>query len=461
MPNALIPYIARAIFSTRLLKLKRAVAEHKRKFAKQPHTVAVYLALNDPYSYLLLQVLKDFQDRFSIQYEFRTVLNKQEEMFPAPKLWKKNAFNDAVYLAGLYSLDFPSVLPPVLLKSSPERDSQLTAQLLHWELQPGYLENALQLFNAYWQGDDSVIDGLVSPAITHNVECYQQHLNANESLLKDNGHYLSAMMHYGNEWYWGLDRLQYLERRFNDLAAHSDADSKNLGSAGVEVKYDATHRHFCQRMNKQDIPEVAEKHTLEMFWSIRSPYSYIAIVRARQLANYYNIPLIVKPVLPMVMRRMQVPKNKTNYIAKDASREAHQYKIPFGRIADPLGKGVENCYALYAFAQSKGKATEFLESYARGVWSEGIHSDTASGLKKLVERVGLSWQEAQPLLNNNDWRVWAQSNLAELYGNNLWGVPSLIYGDVKVFGQDRIDCIEQAIVKTLNLAKPLNIEKSK
>jgi 2-hydroxychromene-2-carboxylate isomerase len=33
-----------------------------------------------------------------------------------------------------------------------------------------------------------------------------------------------------------------------------------------------------------------------------------------------------------------------------------------------------------------------------------------------------------------------------LYGNDLWGVPSLIYGDVKVFGQDRIDCIERAIV---------------
>lgn len=38
-------------------------------------------------------------------------------------------------------------------------------------------------------------------------------------------------------------------------------------------------------------------------------------------------------------------------------------------------------------------------------------------------------------------------NLAELYGIGLWGVPSFKYGDVKVFGQDRLDCIEQAIVK--------------
>lgn len=448
MSNALIPYIASAIFSTRLLKLKRTVVEQKRKLSKQPHIVTVYLALNDPYSYLLLQVLKDFQTRYSIQYEFRTVLNKQKEMFPAPKLWQKNAVNDAVYLAGLYSLDFPEFAP----KSSYERDAKLTAQLLHWELQPGYLDNALRLFKVYWQGDDSAIENLVTPAITNNVECYQQHLAANENLLKDSGHYLSAMMHYGNEWYWGLDRLQYLERRFNDLGIHSGNHSVS-NSADIRIKYDATHRYFCQRMSKENVIAQQDKHALndldktpiEMFWSIRSPYSYIAIVRARQLAAYYKVPLIVKPVLPMVMRRMQVPKNKTNYIARDVSREARQYNIPFGRIADPLGKGVENCYALYEFAQSQGKGVEFLESYARGVWSEGIPSDTVSGLKKLVERIGLSWQEVQPLLNNDDWRVWAQSNLAELYGNHLWGVPSLIYGDVKVFGQDRIDCIEQAI----------------
>lgn len=440
--SRLVPYIADMVLSTRLLKLKRIVVEHKRKLTKQPHIVTVYLALNDPYSYLLLQVLKAFQARFSVEYEFRTVLNKQPDMFPAPKLWQQNAFKDGQYLAELYALNFPTSAPI----SSAERDAQLTAQLLHWELQPGYLENALLLFNAYWLSDDSVVDdaaieSLVSSAVTNNVECYQQHLRANESLLKDNGHYLSAMMHYGNEWYWGLDRLQYLERRFNDLGIHADS------RADIRINYDATHRYFCQRMNKQDVLETTDQQPLELFWSIRSPYSYIAIVRARQLVNFYNIPLVVKPVLPMVMRRMQVPKNKTHYIARDASREAHQHNIPFGCIADPLGKGVENCYALYEFAQSQGKGVEFLESYARGVWSEGIRSDTATGLKILVERVGLSWQDAQLLLKDDSWRLSAQNNLAELYGIGLWGVPSFKYGDVKVFGQDRLDCIEQAIVK--------------
>jgi 2-hydroxychromene-2-carboxylate isomerase len=43
--------------------------------------------------------------------------------------------------------------------------------------------------------------------------------------------------------------------------------------------------------------------------------------------------------------------------------------------------------------------------------------------------------------------------LAELYGQSLWGVPSLVYGETKVFGQDRLDCIEQAIIKDLSELK--------
>jgi len=61
----------------------------------------------------------------------------------------------------------------------------------------------------------------------------------------------------------------------------------------------------------------------------------------------------------------------------------------------------------------------------------------------------LNWRHAQQLLQDDRWRLWAQDNLAELYGHDLWGVPSLVYGQTKVFGQDRIDRIERAVVNDL------------
>ena len=231
-------------------------------------------------------------------------------------------------------------------------------------------------------------------------------------------------MHYGDEWYWGLNRLQYLERRLLALGVNKSADNT--------VRFDLGQRGFCEQMNASVITSAREKSSsqntgqtpLELYWSIRSPYSYVGIVRGRQLAQHYQVPLVIKPVLPMLMRGMQVPPTKSNYIARDLKREADQLGIPFGRVADPLGAGVERCYALVELARSQGKLNEFLESYARGVWAEGIRSETDRGLKTLVERVGLSWAEAEPLITNESWREGVQANVDELFGCLLYTSPS-------------------------------------
>ena len=430
---SIAPHLTRLITSQWLKNFKRNIKEGQRRRAGQPHKVTVYLRLNDPYSYVLLQVLDQFAARYAVEFEFRTILNLQPQMYPAPELWEKNAFHDGAYLATLSGLNFPDTRP----RRDLERDAGLTTQLLHWELQPGYAEHALPLFEAYWQDDQAKLNNLVDAGITEHAECYQHHLAANEAHLKSNGHYLSAMLHYGGEWYWGLDRLAHLERRLNDLGLATDATA--------EIQFDRGYRDFCRLSPTAPSSDTDADTPITLYWSFRSPYSYIGLVRAKQLATHYQLPLEVKPVLPMVMRRMQVPRTKGFYILQDAKREATQYGIEFGKIADPVGAGVERCYALYEFAVSAGKGLEFLESCARGAWAEGINAASDAGLQVLVERAGLDWQQARVLLADDTWRIWAQRNLADMYTEDLWGVPSLSYRDIKVYGQDRIECIEQAI----------------
>ena len=430
---SIAPHLTRLITSQWLRNFKRGIKERQRRRAGQPHKVTVYLRLTDPYSYVLLQVLNQFAARYAVEFEFRTILNLQPEMYPAPELWEKNAFQDGAHLANLYGLDFPDTRP----RQDLERDAGLTAQLLHWELQPGYAEHALPLFEAYWQDDQAKLSNLIDSGITEHAECYQHHLTANEVHLRSNGHYLSAMLHYGGEWYWGLDRLAHLECRLNELGLATGTIA--------EIQFDRGYRDFCRPLPTGPNSGTDAATPITLYWSFRSPYSYIGLVRAKQLATHYQLPLEVKPVLPMVMRRMQVPRTKGFYILTDAKREATQYGIDFGKIADPLGAGVERCYALYEFAVSAGKGLEFLESCARGAWAEGINAATDAGLQVLVERAGLDWQQARWLLTEDGWRIWAQRNLADMYSADLWGVPSLSYRDTKVYGQDRIECIEQAI----------------
>jgi 2-hydroxychromene-2-carboxylate isomerase len=43
-------------------------------------------------------------------------------------------------------------------------------------------------------------------------------------------------------------------------------------------------------------------HSLELFWSFRSPYSYLATGRLRRLADEYDLDIRVRCVLPIAVR---------------------------------------------------------------------------------------------------------------------------------------------------------------
>ena len=418
----------------RLIKL-REKSEKRRIKCKEPHILTVYLAINDPNSYLLQQVIPELKNRFRVQFRYKTILDKQAMMFPEPQLWDANTLKDGANMAKLYGLK-----PLELVTSNEKLNIQASLQLVSIESQDDFLENAQGVFDAYWSGDSEALSRLANVKTTAQESPLSQKLRNNEVELLKRKHYLPGTIHYGDEWYWGLERLQYLEERLNDLGL----------SDKPQVKYAKLHQHFLPFKDNQPCP-LSNANKLTIYFSIRSPYSYLGLNRASSLAKHYGLKLEIKPVLPMLMRNMHVPKNKGHYIAQDTKRESIKYNIPFGKIADPLGKGVERCYALFEYAKSEGKEESFLINYARCVWSEGIRSETDSGLKHIVQISGLDWNHAQSLLNDSSWRQWTEENLKELYSLGLWGVPSFKFEQTIVFGQDKLLFIEHAIRRSLQL----------
>jgi 2-hydroxychromene-2-carboxylate isomerase len=155
----------------------------------------------------------------------------------------------------------------------------------------------------------------------------------------------------------------------------------------------------------------------------------------------------------MVMRGLLVPNAKKMYIFHDTKREAIKLGIDYGFVADPLGEGVKRCYALFNYAESLGKETDFLLNYAEAVNAQGIRSETDQGLKIIVERTGLDWVYAQQLLNSDEcheqWQVWAEENREQMLALGSWGVPTFQYGDLVLWGQDRAGLIERAVLEDL------------
>lgn len=109
---------------------------------------------------------------------------------------------------------------------------------------------------------------------------------------------MSAMLNYAGEWYWGLDRLDHLEKRLLQLG---------LGN-GSEVLFDKTYCDFCKTAPL--LAANSQHKKLTLYFSIRSPYSHLGLQQAIKLAQHYQLTFEVKPILPMVMRGLRVPDTK-------------------------------------------------------------------------------------------------------------------------------------------------------
>ena len=237
------------------------------------------------------------------------------------------------------------------------------------------------------------------------------------------------MLYYGGEWYWGIDRLHHLEERLAELGLDKSASEPLI----------APQPQVLTGPLRDD-----GSLTLEIYPSLRSPYTAIAFDRTVAFAKAVGVKLVVRPVLPMVMRGVPATMEKGRYILFDTGREARAAGIPFGPCYDPIGNPTRRAYSLYAWADEQGKGEAFFSSFLKAAWTEAINTNRTSGLKKVVTRVGLDWSQAKAILGNSDWEPVFENNRLAMYDLGLWGVPSYRLLDAKgdtvlaLWGQERL-----------------------
>ena len=413
----LVSRIAEKITGAERQRRLRDRAERRRRASGSRHQVDYFHQASDPYSCLVAQVLPLLAARYDI--DLRCHLVSAPPDWAAPERDKLDAWSrlDAMRLARRAGLDFadPGAQPP--LAAIAHAESALAQSIR----MGSFVADVPSISTALWTG------ATLSPASDDAAKLKAE----GDALRASLGHYLGGMLHYAGEWYWGLDRLHYLEERLAALGARKpDAPAGPIYLQPLSPLFDALPAHGGD---------------LHFCLSFRSPYTWIATARAKALADAYGLNLRLRFVLPMVMRGLPVPPAKRSYITLDAAREARRVGASFGRIADPVGKPVERGYSLLPWAIAQGRGYEFCFAFMRGVWSQGIDAGGDAGMRKIVEAAGLNWREAQSRLGNNDWRAEAEANRQELFGLGLWGVPCFRFGDTFAWGQDRLWVIEDAI----------------
>jgi 2-hydroxychromene-2-carboxylate isomerase len=128
------------------------------------------------------------------------------------------------------------------------------------------------------------------------------------------------------------------------------------------------------------------------------------------------------------------------YILHDVKREADRLGVPFGTLADPLGKGVDHCLAIQHWTNKHRPelALAFARSAMRGSWAEARDLSEYVDLKVVVERAGLPWEECRAALEDPEAVKVHTANAADLAVIGLWGVPSVRCGEFVAWGQDRL-----------------------
>jgi 2-hydroxychromene-2-carboxylate isomerase len=277
-------------------------------------------------------------------------------------------------------------------------------------------------------------DAAASDTPSASVGAQLEQANA---LRKRLGHYLGATFYYAGEWYWGMDRLHHLEQRLQALGLARPGVSELMFAPAADLT--------TAVVLKKALP-------IDFFFSLRSPYSAIVAQRVFDLGSLTGAEVRLRYVLPMVMRGLPVPREKRSYIAQDAAREAFVRGIPFGRLNDPVGRPTERGLALMPLAERLGKGQQYVLSFMRGVWAEGIDAGSDRGLRSITERSGLSWDDAQRALQDEAWRSIAEHNRQEMFGLGLWGVPSFKVGECAVWGQDRLWAVQEELLKDSRVA---------
>ena len=205
----------------------------------------------------------------------------------------------------------------------------------------------------------------------------------------------------------------------------------------------------------------AEDLEAQLYWSFRSPYSYLALPRVKRLAAEYRLQWNVRIVYPLALRTPDYFKHMNPlarpYFFRDAQRVADYLGMPFRRpVPDPIVQDphtleiapsqphIQRLTLLGAEATLRGKALAFIDELARLLWDGTVTGwDEGEHLPRAAARAGLDLAQMERSIaaDPGPRNALIDANQAAQRAAGHWGVPLFVFDGEAFFGQDRIDVL--------------------
>ncbi len=233
----------------------------------------------------------------------------------------------------------------------------------------------------------------------------------------------------------------------NNLDSDNNANIKNINTPNLGAEI------------------VAQKRpVIDVYWSMRSPYCYIALDRLLKIREDYDVDLNLKVIWPIAIKDpdffigiQKYMEYRVPYQDLDTTRSAAFNDVPY-RYPDPdpvkqgpnfgpvLPMEQQDLIKLLTYtavaATEMGKGWEYLDQVSRMMWNGSIRGwDKDDHLKNAIERAGIDGEKliAEVKANPEKYEALVNKHQAGQDKAGFGGVPLMVFNEENFFGQDRID----------------------
>ena len=183
---------------------------------------------------------------------------------------------------------------------------------------------------------------------------------------------------------------------------------------------------------------------VDVFWSFRSPYSYLVTYDLLQLRDELDALINLRVVLPLAIRNKAAVFDPNNtkpvrYILLDSRRRAEMlgrplaWPMPDPIVQDPATMQVApdqpyiyRLSRLGVEAQRRAKGLEFAANVSRLLFGGTRHWDQGDHLAQAAAQAGLDLADMERAIAGGDQLEEVERNQAALEIAGHWGVPTMV-----------------------------------
>ena len=195
--------------------------------------------------------------------------------------------------------------------------------------------------------------------------------------------------------------------------------------------------------------------TLEFFFDVSSPWTYLAFERVEGIAERTGAELIWKPFLvggvfnkvnPSVYQRREnpIPAKDAHYRKSMEDWAAYQ-GIALGRPSVfPLNsvKALRGAFV----AIDEGKIADYARACFKAYWTDDKDISKEDELRKCVEAAGMDWDRFFAAIQTDEVKQKLFNTTDEMIERGGYGSPTFfVNGDDMYFGNDQIPLVEWAL----------------